>query len=142
MKQEPTFKRISSPAVCRTLRRRMFMINTTTYFHQLKNRWNLTQIPQILSGDFGWRVVLGLKEPREARSVHYCTGQCSWKYLQESWQCKLTSRHQLQCSPSCPAARNYVLKVSSLSFRQRERAGADQAASRQVTSQLQESTSH
>ena len=33
------------------------MINTTTSFHQLKNMWNF-------SGDFGWRVVLWLKNHR------------------------------------------------------------------------------
>ena len=70
------------------------MINTTTSFHQLKNMWNLSQIltdfeksdnlkfepnshrfvkicenlaqiPQILSGDFGWRVLLWLKHRRK-----------------------------------------------------------------------------
>ena len=53
-----------------TFRRRMFMINTTTSFHQLKNMWNLSQIPQILSGDFGWRVVLNIKH---FQLLTYCT---------------------------------------------------------------------
>ena len=46
------------------------MINTTTSFHQLKNMWNLSQIPQILSGDFGWRVVLNIKH---FQLLTYCT---------------------------------------------------------------------
>ena len=54
-----------------TLHRRVFMINTTTYFHWLKNLWNLSQILTYfdksvriwnLSGEFGWRVVLWANE--------------------------------------------------------------------------------
>ena len=64
-----------------TLRRRMFIINTTTSVEFDQNLWcfsqiltdfqnlwefgsnttDIGQIPQILSGDFGWRVVLIIK---------------------------------------------------------------------------------
>ena len=50
-----------------TLRRRMFFINTTTFFHQLKNMWNLSQILRF------WKICENLKfEPNSHRFWKIC----------------------------------------------------------------------